>query len=247
MFKSLVNQIVFVIILAVFGGCSGEECFHTKGELITDEREVLQPFDSIIIRGEMNVIINQSYSPRVVLKGGSNILPWISTSFNGHILTITDQNECAFLRDLGFVADVYLTVTDIKYLSILSSGNIFSEGELNADTLAVEYVDGAGAVDLAFHTKDLRCQIFNGAANVRLSGETQNFYLYGDGFGPVNAENLPAAYLFVAHHGSNLIKVRATDHGTLNTEFFSNGNIGYIGNPDNISVKQFGDGKLIKL
>jgi len=247
MSKSFINHIVFIVVLTSIWGCTSEECFHTKGNSIVEERQVLQHFDSVIIRGEMNLTINQSYTSRLILKGGSNVLPWISTTFNGRTLTITDQNECSFLRDLGFVADVYLTVIDLRYLSILSSGKTLTEGELTSDSLVVEYVDGAGIIDMTVNVHDFRFQVINGAADVKLSGEAQHFYLYGDGFGPVDAAELPASYLFVAQHGSNLLKVRSAENGTLNAELFSNGNIGYLGNPKDISVKQFGNGKLIKL
>lgn len=236
-----------VLLFAAAWGCTPVDCFHTKGDEIVSDREVPQVIDSLVIRGEVNVIIRQDYKNRLILKGGSNVLPWISTLVKGKTLTITDENECSFLRDLGFVADVEITVTNLKYFAIVSSGTIRSEGVLGFDTLVFEYLDGAGEVSLDVDAVSFRYQVMNGASGARLSGSARQFSLFADGFGPVDASGLTAGYLFVYHKGSNLLKVHPEQGGSLYAEIYSNGDIGYLGNPRVISVKQSGSGRLIKL
>lgn len=241
------NAFFAVGLLLSLSRCASDECLHSRGTEMVGERAVTSTFDSVVLNGEMNLYISQSYEPRLLLKGGSNVLPWISTSFHGRTLTITDQNECSFLRDLGFVADVYLTVTDLSYLSVLSSGSVVSTDTLHMENLVVDYVDGAGLVDLKLKSVGVKCQVFNGASEVRLAGAAQHVQLYGAGFGPLDASRLSARYVFAAQHGSNLVKVRLADGGTLQAELHSNGHIGYFGNPVTITVKQLGEGRLIKL
>jgi len=237
------SALVFLFLVA---GCTSDECFHSKGDLAVDERSVDGVIDSVILRGEMNLYIAQDYKNRLLLKGGSNVLPWISTVIKGKTLTITDENECPFLRDLGYVADIYLNVTDLNFLSVLSSGKIITDGTFVTESFALEYLDGAGYVDLKLKAGDFRYQVINGASEAHLSGEVRNFSLYGEGFGPVDASALPASYLFIYHSGSNLLKVRSVDGGSLNVEIHSNGNVGYYGLPASISLKQDGDGQLIR-
>lgn len=239
---SFLSALAAILLMA---GCASEECFHSKGTVTVAERSIADVIDTVVLRGEMNLYITQDYKNRLLLKGGSKVLPWISTTVKGKTLTITDENECPFLRDMDFVADVYLTVTDLKFLSVLSSGKITTKGVLKTETLAVEYLDGAGYVDLNVNAVDFRYQVINGASEAHLSGEVRNFSLYGDGFGPVDASSLPASYLFVYHMGSNLMKVRSVDGGSLNVEIHSNGNVGYYGSPANISLIQDGDGRLV--
>lgn len=241
------NTFVVIGLLLLIAGCASDGCLHSRGTEMVEERDVTSSFDSVVLDGEMNLYITQSYRPRLLLKGGSNVLPWISTSLSGNTLTIADQNGCSFLRDLGFVADIYLTVTDLSYISILSSGSVVSTDTLHLENLSVDYVDGAGLVDLKLKSVGVKCQVFNGASEVRLAGEAQHVHLYGAGFGPLDASGLSARYVFAAQHGSNMMKVRPADEGTLLVELHSNGHIGYFGNPQSITVKQIGDGRLIKL
>ena len=241
------NLLLFIGTWLVASGCASDECLHSRGDDLVEERAVVSSFDSVVLEGEMNLYITQSYQSRLLLKGGTNTLPWISTSFSGRTLTISDQNECSFLRDLGFVADIFLTVKDLSYLSILSSGSVVSTDTLHVDNLSVDYRDGAGLVDLKLKTVGLKCQVFNGAAEVRLAGAAQHVQYYGAGFGPFDASSLSARYVLAVQHGSNLMKVKVADEGTLLVELHANGHIGYSGNPQNISVKQLGNGQLIKL
>lgn len=235
------------LIMGGLQSCTPVDCFHTSGEYAVSDRSISATVDSVIIHGEINLTLKQDYQNRLILKGGSNILPWIATTMKGRTLSIKDENECSFLRDLGFVADVELTLTDLQYIAILSSGTIRSDGTLRYDTLVFEYLDGAGNVALNVESNSFRYQVMNGASGTTLKGKANSFQLLADGFGPVDATSLEADYLFAYHKGSNLLGVKVAAGGTLQVEIHSNGNVGYIGNPGSVSVVQKGDGRLLKL
>lgn len=248
--KQILKTVILLSILGFAGwSCTKEEgggCVTSTGPLQYQERVAPVGIDSLIIRGEFRVTLNQGKEPRLYLHSGANLLPGIITRKKGNTLYIEDLNTCDFLRDMGIKTEVFITLTSLRMIEFTSSGHLYTPDTLHLDSLRVESRDGAGSVHLLINTQKtwLVQHSGTGAVDFTVKGKSGYVFIYCRGYAPFDCGQLICpGYTHVVHMGSNDCRVNCGS--ILQAELWSIGNIYYSGSPHTIWLRGDGKGRLI--
>lgn len=237
---------VLLALWSLYSGCLKDDsrCVTQTGPIVYDEREVIGPVDSLILNGDVNLHITKGDKYRLYLKAGERLLAGLTTIQTGKLLTLTDENQCDFLRDMGAQVDIYLTIPSLRYLKVKSSGIIETIGQFNSDSLVVESWGGGGSLFLDIDV--MHCWIYQHGGNVdfTIKGNATFNYIYWISYAPIDCSQLETGYSHIVHKGSNNINIKVNN--VLHAEIHSIGDIVYHGSPSIISVVSEGTGKLRK-
>ena len=235
---------LIVIVLVGWTGCkkSGVNCLTSNGKTIRQDR-LLQDFDSIDVQDYVNLILSQDSLNKVTVESGQNIINGITTQVIDRQLVIRNTNKCNWLRSYDVPVNVYVSVKDLKKIYYLSSGNISTTNALKTHSLIVEVWGGSGTIDLALDIFLGHFALVMGTADLNLHGHCAINTIYSGDFGLFQCKNLKTGYSFVTNKGSNDCYVNVSQY--LEANIGSIGNIYYTGNPDSLSIRIHGAGKVI--
>jgi hypothetical protein len=233
-------------LLGLHSSCLKDDsrCITQTGPSIYDERELSGPIDSLVLDGDVNLHITKGDKFRLYLKAGEKLLPGLTTIQTGRLLTLTDENKCDFLRDMGAQVDIYLTIPTLRYLKVKSSGIIETIGQFKSDSLVVESWGGGGSMFLDIDV--VHCWIYQHGGNVdfTIKGAATFNYIYWISYAPIDCSQLETGYSHIVHKGTNNIQIKVNN--VLHAEIHSIGDVIYNGSPSIINVISEGTGKLRK-
>ncbi len=173
--------------------------------------------------GTLEII--QSDKESLELEGNSDDLEKIITKVDGNTLKIYTKNHS---NGLGNVK-VYVSVIDLKEMSVAGSGDVIFKSKLETDRLELD-LSGSGNIQC----ENLICGYnetnIAGSGDVFLGGEAKDkVELNIAGSGDIRAENLKTREVEVNIAGSGSAKVWVTDN--LETNIIGSGDVYYKGNP----------------
>lgn len=221
------------------------DCFVSTGKITMEERQVGQ-FSAIQVNDNINLILRQSSANRLVVEAGSNLMGSIVTQVeNDSLLVLRNDMACNWVRSYDKPVNVYLDFKRLDILEYRSIGDVSNESTLHLDSLHIELREGAGNIMLNLHTPLLFCNLHYGTADIRLNGEVDVCYVYGDGFGRIDNRDLVVSQVYVTNRSSNDIFLQATLR--LGATIENIGNIYYRGDPPEIELQRTGSGQLIRM
>jgi hypothetical protein len=194
-----------------------------SGNVVQQTRE-FGAFHTVRIDAPFSVDIDCSPNgePSVFIQADDNILPLISTTMSGGVLTISLDNE---INARGI---------ESKHLKVLVRAP-FSE---NAELL------GVGSVHLS-NVHRAVCNItLHGIGSLTASGSTEKLTVNGNGVGSIDAKRLKAQSVQVSSHGIGSTSVYASTN--LDIDLGGIGSLTYYGNPQNVKKNAGGIGSVRK-
>lgn len=240
--------IIIFIGLALFGSCEKgflSDCKFSSGEITTEQRTVGE-FNNILLSDNVNLIIEESQVPGIVVEAGSNLLKGISTNVNANgTLELSNNNQCDWARDFSTPINVYLSCDNIDTIEYRSIGNISCTDTLHIDTLWIRVMEGAGSINITVDAVRLYSELHYGTADIIVGGKCRLSFVYSASFGLIDLRELTTSIVYVTNRSSNNVFVNSTN--TLEAKISSIGDIYYKGNPVNIKIDKTGSGNLIKL
>ncbi len=240
--------IAIILGLTILISCKKESiknCKLSNGDIKTEQR-VISEFTNILLKDNVNLILNRSNNSILEVEAGSNLISGIITVVNEHgTLEIRNNNECDWARDYNTPVNVYLNYTEIDTIEYRSIGNISTTDTILTDTLWIRVMEGAGKIDIAIDVVRLYCELHYGTADIVLNGKCGLSFVYSSSFGLVDLRDLPTPIVFVTSRSSNNVFINATS--TLGASIVNIGDIYYRGNPQNVTLDKTGAGNLIKL
>lgn len=241
----IVNTPFFLILISIFFSCKKENgCLKTSGNTIVENRQVTQSFNYIELNNKINLIITQDSVYSLKVEAGENLMPLIFTEINANKLSIRSDNRCSFLRDYKKPINVYISTPDIKEILYKGYGNISATNLLNFPDFTIQADGGTGTVSLSLNSNEIKIKQHAGPADFRLSGQTNDIFLYTNGSGWIYAEKVAALTGHVSSNGTGDVFVNSKDE--LRVEIRHIGNVNYYGNPVINVTEQSGSGKIIK-
>lgn len=237
-----------MIAVAVLGSCKKgglSDCSFTTGEITTENRSI-GDFSNILLKDNVNLILERTNTSGLVVEAGSNLLNGISTSVNEKgTLEIRNNNQCDWARDYNTPINVYLNYNNIDTIEYRSIGNITTVDTLHTDSLWLRVMEGSGKIDLTVDLVRYYCEFHYGTADVIVDGNCKLSFVYSASFGLVDLRDLSTDVVFVTSRSSNNTFVNAKN--ILEANIANIGDIYYNGNPYNIKLNKTGFGNLIKL
>jgi hypothetical protein len=238
--------LIIAITAVVLAGCKKPEdrrCFKSTGDDTELEIPVAE-FNRIYMGPHAAYVLIQDSLNKVVIKGGKNLVKQLDVSVEDQLLSVTNKNRCAFLRNAkrGLVVEIHCTsVINIHYEG---TEYLKSVGTIHSDYLAMMVRDGAGPVDLTIQSIHIETDISHGWGDYTLHGTTQTARIgaHSNGYCDVYDLNITDS-VYIASDTPGTIKVKA--NGIPLSGFIKgSGNIWYKGVPSSINVVLTGDGKV---
>lgn len=243
------NLIIIIIVGFVsFSSCKKgtfPDCFYATGDITTQSREI-EKFSKIILRNNVNLILEKSNTNNIVVEAGTNLISNISTLVNENgVLEIKNDNNCNWIRSFDKPINVYLKYTNIDTIEYQSIGDVTTKNALITDTLWLAAYEGAGEININVDVKTLHCALHYGTLDIIIKGKSGLSYVYSASFGLVNLIELESKFVYANNKSSNDVYLKANSH--LGATIENIGNIYYAGNPKTVTFDKIGTGELIHL
>lgn len=256
----------FISLIAVMlTGCSKDNgvCFSNSGPVKIQQRVISETYNQLDVQNNVNVIFTDSMPGTLQVECGSKLSGGITTNVQDSILYIRNNNICNWLRNYETPINVYVPkrsrINDtssafVRAIYYNGSGNITSQGPLNSDSIRIELSGGGGSVNISLDSVlkgDF--SILNGTADIILSGNCREVYVYSASYGRFDGRDLITKWTHITTYSPNDCYVRVEKFppnvtALLDLRIRSIGNIYYKSSYDQLVIQQdiTGSGKLIK-
>ncbi len=246
----LLRYIVF-LIFALVCGCDSEnafDCFQKAGTTVQQD-VVLPSFTKILVNRDIELILRDGTTPKVVIETGANLLNDVTAEVVDDRLVLTDNNTCNYVRDFG-ITKVYVTAPNITEIRSSTQYDISSDGVLTYPDLTILSED-FGAPD-TFLSANFKLQInnnsfravFNNLSNCFISGQTTALNIvFAAGTSRFEGRALIAENVTVSNRGSNDMIVNPQQE--ITGIISGTGNVICVTRPPVVTVEEVYRGRLI--
>lgn len=230
------------LFLCVLMSMSLSSCFdewEIKGEgpVIREERS-LAPFSEVHNSLSAEVHLSQGPQEDIRIEAQENILANLLTTVkNGRLEIGFDEHV---RRHDGI--KIWITIPEVKELSMSGSGELYSDGVLAGESLAIN-ISGSGDADLLTEMESMEVNV-SGSGKVKLKGQAESVQFRVSGSGEIAALELPVQEAGVQVSGSGDCYLHVQER--LDVSISGSGDVGYQGRPlVNSSISGSGDLKHI--
>jgi len=240
------NTILFFMVLLGTNSCNKSDptdCFKSTGTETTETRST-GVFDKIILNDNVNLVLSQSSSPSIYVKGGKNVLKKVKTDISDGVLNIENQNSCNWVRSFDKEITVYVSIELLHEIEYRGSGDINCTNTIIGDSLKLNVWEGAGEVNMQVEMHRNFIYFHIGTADINYSGISLLSYIALSSFGPIDARELETDFTYISNTGSNNCYIWANTG--IEASIGSLGDIYYKGDPD-IILNAIGEGRMIKM
>jgi hypothetical protein len=227
--KSIQNYFTLGLLLLLSSGClidfdddGLQTCIRGEGGIISEELDIA-PFTGIDLQIDADVFLTQGDEFSVVAEGQFNIIRELDYRVRNGIWDI-DLDRCVRRMD---DLRIYITLPEITYLEISSSGNIYGENNFDVEDVLLE-IDGSGDMDLALDADDIDA-VIEGSGNIQLEGTANDIFLRLEGSGLFRAFGLACRCANIRVDGSGDAEVTVAEE--LRVRILGSGDVLYKGNP----------------
>jgi hypothetical protein len=212
------------------------------------DTELEFPLDSI---KEFRLYKNISYYffqdtlRKVIVKGGQNVVNFIRLQTADHILSITNENKCHFLRDFDHKIQVEIHYPFYSDIYSETNDSVIFQDTISADQLHVQQVLGGGGIRLCVNTKQLILEATHGVGNYKVTGQAQyaDLRIQTNGSGDASGLKCPLFDIDLNSSGNLLVNLDSAKASVL---IRGTGNVIYSGTPDSLIITKNGDGAVVQ-
>lgn len=226
---------LILIMLLLLSGCT---CIDGSGDVVLKEDYVVSYFDSVNLMGAADIYITQGDKNSLRVEAEDNLFDHLRFDVFNNELNI-EQKTCI---KPSKPIKVFVTMNDVKRLSVSGAGRLVSENELSSPDITVD-ISGAGETDLNVRTQKLTVDI-SGAGDTVFTGNADRFVYTLSGSGELDAGSLKTAITDVKISGAGDALVDAEQD--LFVTVSGTGDVLYKGNPM-VTSDISGSGKLEKV
>ena len=185
---------------------------------------------------DATLFLTQGDEHSVTISAQPNIIDEIDFRVRNRELVI-NNDRC--LRNYEPV-EIYMTVPEIRELSISGSGSIISQNQIFISDLELN-LSGSGYMDLDINGDDVFARI-SGSGDMKLQGFIDDLDYTVSGSGNLHAFDLEAQTADIRISGSGNVEVTVNEH--LDVRISGSGDVYYRGAPA-IESRISGSGKVI--
>ncbi len=209
-------------------------CVRGSGQIISEARDV-PTFHSVELQGSANIYIEQA-TQSLRIYAEDNIMKVLRTRVIDGVLVI-DTDQCVKLQK---PIDIYLSMEEVKALTLTGSGKMVAQNPILSDELKVSII-GSGEIDLPVRARYMSTSII-GSGEIHLNGTASDHEVTLSGSGDIRAMDLVANNAKVLLAGSGNIDVSAQD--SLDIEIAGSGRVRYKGSPESVHQSISGTGTI---
>ncbi len=239
--------VIYLLLLnVIFQSCNQEDafdCVKSTGPVQKEER-TLTSFRTLVLRDNIDLVLDTVFSATASLEAGKNLLPKITLQQSGDTLFISNKNTCNWVRSAKHPISVTLNLPS-EDVSIIHEGygTITSKGMLKVKNLNFFSINAGGNINIQTQS-DALSLYSNSHSLIEVEGTVNNAFMWiNKGIGRIHAENLQSQQCTVKQEGSNEIRVFPIQE--LTVEILQSGNVAYYNEPAKITSTITGRGKLV--
>lgn len=208
------------------------------------ETRDLPEFNSISLRVSGNVYLKQGSTQKVEIEGSERSLEEIETRVVNRRLIIEWEGARRWFSwsNHGSV-NIYITVKDIRELSVSGSGIIESESNFNIEDLELS-VSGSGRLDFEADADNVDIRI-SGSGRIELEGTSNDNEIHISGSGRLYAADMKARSYDVRITGSGSCRVNVSSE--IYASISGSGSVYYRGDPDKVRSNVSGSGRMRRM
>lgn len=234
-----------LVIIGSFLGCDNEnaiDCLKTVGDFTTYEIEH-SAFTEIEINGDIALNIENSIEQSVSLTTGQNLYPKIDFVIVDGKLTISDNNDCSWVRKYGNTT-LHIKSNNITSIRNNGSRDVNSVGIYNIEnSLFLFSKNASGDYYLDVTGRELKISS-NKVSNFYINGSIEKLFVgFYSGQGRFEGADLMVNNINIFHRGSNDMIVYPQLLLTGSIEAF--GNLIVMNGPDSVNIIRNGSGQVI--
>lgn len=238
---------IFCTILSVaffFISCRKNGCLEEAGAFVTTARNAAT-IREIRLFDNVHLVLKQDTVEKISLAAGTNLHPFIETSFEKDVLTIRNNIQCGWLRDPAEAITVYVSVKNLEKLRYEGSGNVRTENTITAGNFTFYTELGAGDIDLALNARQTFSYIMDESTDLTLRGRSDAMWTYTNSRGSIDFSDFEVKKMVIEYGGVRDATIRVTEE--LNAIIYFKGNLFYKGNPLVTQNTQHSSGNLIRI
>ena len=212
------NQNIFTIII-----CS--LAFIMPAQIV--QKREITPFNKIDASGDAKIIYTNSDSLSLMVEGNVQEINFIETKV---------ENNTLFIKTNGNFSHPFkikVSGNNLNRLLVTSAADFISTNTLRTDSLILES-SSAARIELQVQVNILRSNS-GGAADIHLSGATQNLFIDAGGASSVKAYKLNSANSYVTTSGASTAKIFASQKLVANATGAST--IKFKGEPKEVTAE----------
>lgn len=222
------------------GGC---DCLKSTGD-DTSLEQSLPDFKTIRIYDLFQVYLTEDTVNKILLKGGENILPFISYEISNDTLVLKNDNRCNWVRSYKRKIYAYISIKSLKEVILNGESDVFSIGTLHSDTLFINVWAGIASGDLALDCEAFHLNLHASTGTYHLKGNVSFNYIYSVGNSYVYADSLKTSHAYITNRSTGDCYINANTW--IDALIDGTGNVYYSGSAGTILLKQLGGtGNLI--
>jgi hypothetical protein len=245
------KKLLYISIVLFVFTCDSEnanDCIQKAGAIVSEERDVVS-FEKILVNRNIEMILKQEDTFKVMVESGENLLNDIEVEVVGNTLELTDNNTCNYVRDYG-LTKIYVSAPDVIEIRSSTQYDISSQGVLNYENVALKSEDFNATG--TFTTGDFRLQLVsntievvtNNLSTLYLTGSTERLKInFASGAGRFFGENLIAQEISIYHRGNNDMIVNP--QVSISGQLVSTGDVIAVNEPSIVEVEELYVGRLI--
>lgn len=241
---------LFLVISALFvlaASCkkaNERSCFKSFGE--PTQLEI--PLDSVSqfkLYKNITYHVFQDTLRKLVVKGGANVVEFVRATTEDHILSVTNENKCHFLRDFDNKIEVEIHYPFFYKIYSEANDSLIFHDTVSAEQLYIEQVLGGGGVRLCVNTMQLILTATHGVGGYKVSGQSQYADLRIQTNASGDATQLKCPLFDIDLNSSGNLRVNL-DSARASILIRGTGNVIYSGTPDSLIITKNGDGNVIQ-
>lgn len=238
----LKNISIIVIISQLISSCSSDPCLKNSGDQSYEIRLLSDNIQEVDLYNNLALDIYIDTVNYLAVYGGENIIPHIQSEIEGTLLSITNNNDCRFLRDFDRNIRLELHINGFSTLRHFGSNEIVMHDTLKTDEFEFESLDGSGRVIVLVSSNEARIRL-GGLTNFAIAGHAQFAHIDLQGSGFIHGENYSAISSYIYQRGTGDCSIRVQDKLTCKIDAI--GNLIYFGSPELNVESHAGKGELI--
>jgi hypothetical protein len=246
-FCFLLWSIFAIVIFTLLHTSCKKGHLHGVGKMIIETRYP-HAFHSVNISDNISVnfYFSESEEKRLVIQGGELLLPNVKTIVKDSILYLSNENKWNWIRNYSKSnININIYTDQIQYIKYNGYKDIYFFDTLKVTTFEFETSGGMGKIDVKLSAENTSFIIHKGSPDLYISGNSQDFYLYNNAHGKVNALDFNVQDLKV--HVKSTADCYVAPHSTIGATIEYLGNVYYKNNPQILWLVEKHTGKLIKL
>lgn len=218
---------------------------EAQGQEMFSESRTVETFTRLEFATPGIVYLKQGDAASVRVEASSQeLLDRVRTGVRGDELVINAEDDGRSWFEKLFGDDeelnVYVTMPDVRAVSISGTGEIIAETVIQSEKLDLR-ISGTGDIEAELDVDRLESEI-NGTGDAKVSGRAARHRIRISGTGDVEAIDLQTEETDVEISGTGDARVHATK--SLRANVSGLGDVTYRGTPDDLSVESSGLGDI---